>query len=416
MLKTRLCLNLILTCLLLPYSQGQEKSRRLATASLELGLAALKSTENGTSAVVVAHSIFDGLAMLLEGADGNTKSQLLRKVFRAYSSVDVQQHQLQQRQTIGNFSESKMNYIDIVTLKSKENLEIRMKGIANGKKIENVNVDRNSVDVIEKLNRFVSRLTNDIVKDAFKPTPQEEPLLLTNAVYFKALWKKQFPPDATKNKPFEVESDKCKVNGENPTVPMMSSTMNVPYKRFSYLFDAAGVRLPFGDADRETSFYAFLPPNSSVTVDQLLSALNGDVWMKIVYDLKNVKIYESEYSDEEGEPATVSLRMPAFNASSSISLKTNLQKMGVKDMFDQRRANFAKFEAGSGLFVDNVKHKAFLEINEKGAEGAGLSQVPLAFRSSPTYTFNAMRPFAYVIANTNNGDVYFLGRFMGPNC
>merc|ERR1712062_848383 len=56
---------------------------------------------------------------------------------------------------------------------------------------------------------------------------------------------------------------------------------------------------------------------------------------------------------------------------SQIELNEPLMALGMKDMFDQGKADFSGMTGGpKSLFVSAVVQKAFVEVNEEGAEAA----------------------------------------------
>lgn len=49
-------------------------------------------------------------------------------------------------------------------------------------------------------------------------------------------------------------------------------------------------------------------------------------------------------------------------------------QLGMSEMFDQEKANFSGiFEGNESMCVDKVIQKAFIEVNEEGAEAAAVT-------------------------------------------
>ena len=64
-------------------------------------------------------------------------------------------------------------------------------------------------------------------------------------------------------------------------------------------------------------------------------------------------------------------------------------------------------------------HKAFIDVNEEGTEAAAATAVvvarPTAVRvPEPTPEFRADHPFLFLIRDTRNGSILFLGRLAEP--
>lgn len=111
----------------------------------------------------------------------------------------------------------------------------------------------------------------------------------------------------------------------------------------------------------------------------------------------------------------VQLQLPKFRLEETYDLKSTLSSMGMSDAFNQSRADFSGMSMERNLFLSNVFHKSFVEINEQGTEaaaGAG-SEVSLRTRL-PSLEFNADHPFLFFIRHNKTDNILFYGRFCSP--
>jgi serpin B len=113
------------------------------------------------------------------------------------------------------------------------------------------------------------------------------------------------------------------------------------------------------------------------------------------------------------------------------SLKESLQALGMVRAFNEPgRPDGAQFDRmttsddpGHQLFIAAVRHKTFVEVNEKGTEAAAATAVRMDAtgpRSEPpktrpfTPTFWANKPFLFAICDNDTHSVLFLGRVVKP--
>merc|ERR1712179_885069 len=112
----------------------------------------------------------------------------------------------------------------------------------------------------------------------------------------------------------------------------------------------------------------------------------------------------------------VEVTLPKFKLEESLELVPHLQGMGIKDLFDERNADLSGIGGTKDLFVSNVIHKAFLEVNEKGSEAASATAVVIMtrmmIREPPP--FKADHPFLFYIRDNRSNFILFSGRYVKP--
>jgi serpin B len=71
------------------------------------------------------------------------------------------------------------------------------------------------------------------------------------------------------------------------------------------------------------------------------------------------------------------------------------------------------------LYIRDVIHQAFVEVNEEGTEAAAATAVVIAIKAIqdevPVPLFRADHPFLFLIQDNDTGNILFMGRVMNPN-
>jgi serine protease inhibitor len=68
---------------------------------------------------------------------------------------------------------------------------------------------------------------------------------------------------------------------------------------------------------------------------------------------------------------------------------------------------------GNHLYIDFVKQKAFVDVNEVGTEAAAVTVVGIGPTSAPV-PVRVDRPFVFAIRERLSGTVLFLGKIVEP--
>jgi len=91
--------------------------------------------------------------------------------------------------------------------------------------------------------------------------------------------------------------------------------------------------------------------------------------------------------------------------------------MGMPDAFDVNKADFSGMTGKPDLYITDVVHKAFVDVNEEGTEAAAATGVIMGLKSMPTgepIRVEVDHPFLFLIRDVETGAVLFLGRVVQP--
>ena len=109
----------------------------------------------------------------------------------------------------------------------------------------------------------------------------------------------------------------------------------------------------------------------------------------------------------------VSAALPKFQASFGAELSGALGAMGMTDLFDPAKADLsAMAEAAQGeLFVSQVQHKTFINVDEKGTQAGAATAVEVRAAGAMDHMEEVVldRPFLYVLMDCENHVPLFLG-------
>ena len=246
------------------------------------------------------------------------------------------------------------------------------------------------------INDWVSEQTEDRIKDLI-PEGMIRPstvMVLTNAIYFNAAWRRPFEPEDTRDAQFHL------INGNTVNVPMMRQTETFGYASGEWGYQALELLYDGG----ELSMVILMPDRGSFSGFE--ESLDADV-------------VNGATSRMSFRP--VSLTMPKFEFESSLSLADTLRSMGMPDAFHRSKANLSgmgmRCPGGGGRpFISDVVHKAFVLVEEEGTEAAAATGVVVVRESipPPPIEVSVDRPFIFLIWDRKTDAILFVGRVLDP--
>jgi serpin B len=249
----------------------------------------------------------------------------------------------------------------------------------------------NSEEARRFINTWVEKKTQDKIKDLLPEGSLDRltRLVLTNAIYFKGDWASQFNKNATREGPFTT------AGATTVKVPMMNQTGQFGYHDAG-TFQA--LEMPY--KGKELAMVVLLPKKTDglAEFEKTLSAGNLKDWVGKL------------------RPTKVQVAMPKFKMTQRFSLKKALSAMGMPLAFSDR-SDFSGMDGSRNLYLSEVFHKAFVDVNEEGTEAAAATGVVVKFRSAAKTSpprFIADHPFVFLIRDVRSGSVLFLGRVTDP--
>ncbi len=109
--------------------------------------------------------------------------------------------------------------------------------------------------------------------------------------------------------------------------------------------------------------------------------------------------------------------LPRLKYEYYVSLKDVLKSLGMAIAFNSGAADFSAMRAvPPNLYIGEVKHKTFVEVNEEGTEAAAATSVEIKDESAPLNYFSliADRPFFFSIVDQKTGSILFMGSVGDP--
>lgn len=243
----------------------------------------------------------------------------------------------------------------------------------------------------KEINYWVSDQTEDKINDLLPDGSlnSNTRMVLVNAIYFKADWLAPFDADSTGDGQFHL------LDGSEVAVAMMHQGMYIPYMQ------GRGYQaIELGYAGETTAMDIIVPDQGNFEA----------------FDSSFIKGRFDEIITGV-QPASVSLSLPKFEFDKGSNLSETLKGMGMTNAFENNMADFSGMTGGKDLFIGNVFHKAYVAVDEEGTEAAAATAVIMEVTSAPIYDVNLQvdRPFIFIIRDTINGQILFIGRVTDPS-
>ncbi|XP_021029289.1 serpin B12 isoform X1 [Mus caroli] len=264
--------------------------------------------------------------------------------------------------------------------------------------VESVDFQKDSEKSRQEINFWVESQSQGKIKELFgkEAIDNSTVLVLVNAVYFKAKWEKEFNSENT------VDASFCLNENEKKTVKMMNQKGKF---RIGFIEELQAQILEMKYAMGKLSMLVLLPSCSEDNVNSL---------QELEKKINHEKLLAWSSSENLSEKP-VAISFPQFNLEDSYDLKSILQDMGIKDVFDETKADLTGISKSPNLYLSKIVHKTFVEVDEMGTQAAAASGVVAAEKALPSWVeFNANHPFLFFIRHNPTQSLLFCGRVYCP--
>lgn len=335
----------------------------------------------GKTTLVSPLSVLTALALVQNGAQGDTLAQLeqalggldrdtLNAYMRAYCDFLTESEELKIANSVWTDSSADAKRAFLQKAVDSYSAQLFSAPLSDPK-------------TVESINSWVKKDTDGMIPKIIEKADRYAVMMLVNAIAFDAKWETPYKRSDIEKLEFTSYS------GSKKKTDFMCSTENV------YLKDGGTVGFMKPYKNGRFAFAALLP-DENTGIDDYVASLSGD---------KLMKIFSSAKRGNE-----VNVKMPKFRAEYSAQLIDTLKKMGVKDAFDSKTADFSSLIENRDAYIATVVHKTFIEVDENGTRAAASTLVGADTMSlMEPYSVFLNRPFVYMIVDTETNLPLFIG-------
>ena len=351
-----------------------------------------KNVSGHDSKVVSPISVTCLIGMLANGADGQTRQEMLNMLGWNGQEVDDVNKLCNNVISLAGHSDGAVeldiaNYVGVSNnekLKEefKKSVDLFYKG-----KVESL--DFRSAKSVERINSWCNSRTKGMIPKLLNGINPQTTICAVNAIYFNGTWKDKFDSALTRKEVFNGYTKDIK------KVDMMHRNGTYRYYEGSGF---SAVAMPYNDGQYE--MLAFLPFRG-VSMDDVLDSLKANGINSIRRNMAT---------------CDVDLKLPRFSIETEQPLNQVISNMGSRRMFTDE-AEFNNL-VESRSYVSEMKQKAKIEVSEEGTKAAAATYVQMVGMTAFTpkrrqVEFHANRPFLYAIIEKSSGTIFFIGQYVG---
>ncbi len=357
----------------------------------DLFKASFSASEN-KNVVVSPFSVKMALSMAAQGANGKTLEEMNKVIGLDETSNEYFRRLIEDAAKDGDIT---LNIANSVWLRQGLKFNQEYLDILNQYYMAQAStLDFGNPSSKDTINRWVSEKTNGKIEEIVDEIKPLDIAFLINAIYFNANWSTPFEQGLTSKKDFTL------LDGSKVKADLMSKTAHLLYQENN---EFQAVELPYGENERYV-MRVYLP-KEDVKFEKFVKGI----------DKGSLQQWGGNFSSMKGV-----LELPKFKTEYSSSMKDILISMGIKEAFNSNSADFSKMITVEGgiVYINEVIHKTYIDVNEKGTEAAAATSVEMKLKGIPEpeemFEMIVDRPFVFTIDDKESGETLFIGAIINP--
>lgn len=244
---------------------------------------------------------------------------------------------------------------------------------------------------VSEINEWVDENTDGMISELLNEISPDVAMYLINAIAFEGEWEEEYKEHQINENDIFTNAD-----GLEEQARMLNET------GIDYFENNSATGFMKYYEGREYAFLAMLPKEEGPIEDFVIN-MTADDYMSF---------YESHTTEYD-----VITKLPCFTYSYGLNMNDALKEMGMPTAFTEGVADFSPMvtDPSVNLFISNVIHKTYIELDETGTKAAAVTAVEMQCESEayeePKEVKEVIldRPFVYAIVDVETGLPVFIG-------
>lgn len=334
------------------------------------------------NAIISPVSVSMALGMLLCGAGGDTAAEIEKVIGNNLTAAEINRFAAEYIKSIT--AAKSLSIANSVWIRNTDKLAVKQSFVDSSKAFYNAEIYKEPFDnkTLSDINSWVKKNTDGMIKKILDKISPDDMLFLINALVFEEEWESKYTKGEVTSGIFNAAS------GEKQKAQMLIST------EYNYIHSANAEGFIKNYKGGRFGYAAVLP-NKNIGLDNYIKGLSGEEITSLI---------------NSSEHKTVFASMPKFTAEYEITLNDALKNLGINKAFLPDADFTPMATAPDNLFVSEVVHKTYIDVNETGTKAAAVTEIGMKNACAPDgVTITVDRPFIFMILDLENGLPVFIG-------